>query len=92
MPTIIKMRCSRVAQYDQAGQNLSEITMASTDRDGQPLNDPAHVMYGNLTATFVRPDGDELEHDSVVDVTLTPAVAADAASRRGDSKTEEKKQ
>lgn len=74
--SVIKMRCTRVSQYDSGGQNLKEVQLVSTDRQGQPLNTPEEVSFANLSATFVTPNGDDIDHDSTVDVNITASAPA----------------
>jgi hypothetical protein len=69
------MRCSRVSEYDNAGQNLREVQLLATDHDGAPL-ESASVVYGNLAVNFLDPGGAEIEHDALVDVTITVTAPA----------------
>jgi hypothetical protein len=66
-----------MSQYDAASGNIGEVLLSSVTRDGQALNDPASIQTASLSAIFVRPNGDEIEHDSIVDVTITIAPAAE---------------
>jgi len=76
--SVIKMRCTRVSEYDQGGENMREVQLSSTNRDGTALNDPTLVLYGNLSASFVDPEGADIVHDAILDVTIAigtpPAV------------------
>jgi len=75
MPTTIKMRVTRVSEYDSGGSNIREVQLVTNDRDNVALNAVEELAYANLTASFVAPNGDDLEHDSLVDVVLTVSAA-----------------
>jgi hypothetical protein len=79
--TTIKMRVARVSEYDSGGQNMREIQLLGTDRDGLPL-DPANASYANLAANFIDPAAAELEHDALVDVTITVTAAAGSTQKK----------
>jgi hypothetical protein len=81
MPTVIKMRCSRVSEFDSGGQNLRELQLVGTDRDGAQL-DPANVVFANLSGNFIDPFAAEIEHDALVDVTITISAPAAAAAKK----------
>jgi len=70
MATVLKMRCVRATDYDAAGQDMRELQLISTDRDGQPL-DPGVVQNATLQGNFVAPFTAEIEHDVQVEVTIT---------------------
>ena len=76
MATTIKMRCSRVSQYDSGPATIREVQLVTTDRENLPLNPPEQVAYASVTAAFVDPNGADIEHDSLVDVVLTVGVEA----------------
>jgi len=72
----VKMRCTRISQYDQGGQIMKEAQFVTTDKDGQPLNPPEQLVYANFTGTFLSPFGDNITHDVVVDVSMAASAAA----------------
>lgn len=72
----VKMRCTRISQYDQGGQIMKEAQFVTTDKDGQPLNPPEQLVYANFTGTFLSPFGDNITHDVVVDLSMAAAPEA----------------
>jgi hypothetical protein len=75
MPTTIKMRVARVSEFDSAGVNQRQVQLTAVGRDGAPL-DPANVLYATVDANFIDPFGAELEHDQMVDVSITVSAPA----------------
>lgn len=69
------MRCSRVSDFDSAGVNQRQVQLVATSRDGVPLN-AEQVVYATLDSNFIDPFGAEIEHDALVDVTITAAAPA----------------
>lgn len=79
MPTVIKMRCSRVTEYDAGGGNsLREFQLATTDQDGAPLNDAAEVTSASLVGNIGDAVGAEIEYGALLDVTINTAAAKKA--------------
>jgi len=66
----IKMRCSRVSEFDSGTSTMREIQLVSTDREGQPLNPVEEVSYANFSGTFADQLGRDIDHDTVIDVTI----------------------
>lgn len=75
MPTVIKMRCTRATDYDAGGQDMRELQLISTDREGQPL-DPGVVQNASLQGNFFAPFTAEIEHDAELEVSITVIAPA----------------
>jgi hypothetical protein len=56
------------------------VQLIAQAKDNTPL-DPEHVVYGTVDANFIDPAGDEIEHDALVDVTITISTPAGTASK-----------
>jgi hypothetical protein len=85
--TTVTMRCTRVSQYDSGEATMRELTFSSSDRDGKPLNPPEKVAFANLSVTFVSPEGDEIDHDSLVDVSLNTSAPKATSKETGKAES-----
>jgi len=79
----VKMRCTRASEYDSGETTMRELQFTSSDREGKPLNPPEEVAFANMSVTFVSPNGDDIDHDSVVDVALNTAAPKAAPKETG---------
>jgi carbohydrate-selective porin OprB len=84
MPTVIKMRCNRITEYDAGGEStLREFQLTTTDQNGAPLNDSAEVVSASFVGNISDLVGAEIEHNALLDVTINTAAAKKAAPKKG---------